>query len=95
MCCWSTLSTFASISIKRWCESPSDGQSDLWIYAGLAISAAFFGFFRALVISLGSIKQGSVAHKKMIKGLLYASITDFYDRVPTGRILSRISKDLR
>jgi ABC-type multidrug transport system fused ATPase/permease subunit len=31
----------------------------------------------------------------MIKGLLYASITEFFDRVPTGRILSRISKDLR
>jgi ABC-type multidrug transport system fused ATPase/permease subunit len=47
------------------------------------------------LVTFQGVRQGSVAHKKMIKGLLYASITEFYDRVPTGRILSRVSKDLR
>ena len=36
-----------------------------------------------------------MAHQKMIKGLLYASIPEFFDRIPIGRILNRVSKDLR
>lgn len=31
----------------------------------------------------------------MIKSLLYASLGNFFNRVPTGRILNRLTKDLR
>jgi len=31
----------------------------------------------------------------MIKRLLYASLGNFYNRVPTGRIVNRLTKDLR
>jgi ATP-binding cassette, subfamily C (CFTR/MRP), member 1 len=31
----------------------------------------------------------------MIKGLLYASLSNFFNRVPTGRIMNRLTKDLR
>ena len=31
----------------------------------------------------------------MIKNLLYASLGNFYNRVPTGRIVNRLTKDLR
>ena len=31
----------------------------------------------------------------MIKSLVYASLTEFYNRVPQGRIINRLSKDLR
>jgi hypothetical protein len=34
-------------------------------------------------------------HKSMIKGLLYASLSNFYNRVPVGRIINRLTKDLR
>lgn len=34
-------------------------------------------------------------HKKIIKSLLYASLTEFYNRVPIGRIMNRLTKDLR
>jgi hypothetical protein len=37
------------------------------------IGIAFVGT-KALVIVLSGIKQGRLVHKKMIKGLLYASI---------------------
>jgi ABC-type multidrug transport system fused ATPase/permease subunit len=67
----------------------------LWLFAGLSIGSAFFALARALTLVLSGIKQGTVAHKRMVKGLLYASIPEFYDRVPIGRILNRVSKDLR
>jgi ATP-binding cassette subfamily C (CFTR/MRP) protein 1 len=47
------------------------------------------------VKEISGIRQGTIVHKKMIQGLLYASIPEFFDRVPTGRILNRVSKDLR
>ena len=31
----------------------------------------------------------------MLKSLLYASITQFYNRIPIGRVINRLSKDLR
>jgi hypothetical protein len=40
----------------------------------LAVSSAFFAFLRALLLVFSGINQGRIAHKKMIKGLLYASI---------------------
>jgi len=38
--------------------------------------------------------QSMTVHKGMIKGLLYASLSNFYNRVPVGRIINRLSKDL-
>lgn len=95
MSCWMTLSTLANVQIERWCEDPKDGLVDLWLFAGLSIGSGFFAFFRALTLVFSGIKQGTIAHKKMIKGLLHASIPEFFDRIPTGRILNRVSKDLR
>lgn len=62
---------------------------------GFTISASIFAATRAFIIVFSGIKQGSLAHKKIIKGLMYASVPEFFDRVPTGRILNRVSKDLR
>lgn len=95
MTTWMTLSTLANVSIERWCEDPRDGYINLWVFAGLSIGSAFFSFARALTLVFSGIRQGTIAHKKMIKGLLYASIPEFFDRVPIGRILNRVSKDLR
>lgn len=74
MACWLALSTMANIQIERWCESPKDSIADLWWFVGLSIGSAFFALFRGLTLTYSGIKQGTIAHKKMIKGLLYASI---------------------
>lgn len=34
-------------------------------------------------------------HNNIVKGLLYASLSDFFNRVPVGRILNRLGKDLK
>ena len=33
-------------------------------------------------------------HKKMSHCLLYAPLNEFFDRVPLGRILNRLTKDV-
>lgn len=50
---------------------------------------------RAYVLVIGGIKCGRTVHKKIIKSLLYASLNRFYNRVPQGRIINRLSKDMR
>lgn len=90
-----TLTVLSSLQIEKWCEHPQEGFKDLYLYMGFAIMAGIFAATRAIILVFSGIKQGSIAHKKMMKGLMYASIPEFFDRVPTGRILNRVSKDLR
>jgi len=44
---------------------------------------------------MSAVKSATKIHEGMIKSLLYASLTDFYNRIPLGRIINRLSKDLR
>ncbi len=54
-----------------------------------------FILVRAIVMVISSTKQGKVVHDKLIKSLLYASLSNFFNRVPVGRIVNRLTKDLR
>jgi hypothetical protein len=58
---------------------------------GLAI--VFISIANTVLFHSGA-KQSKVAHQSMIKGLLYAGLSDFYNRVPKGRIINRLTKDL-
>lgn len=44
---------------------------------------------------MAGARQGYIVHTKMIKALLYASLGNFFNRVPVGRIVNRLTKDLR
>ena len=50
---------------------------------------------RAYTLVMGGIKCGTTVHKKITKALLYASLNKFYNRVPIGRIINRLTKDMR
>lgn len=86
--------SLSSIQIERWCENPSGDYTDLWLYAGLSIGSGVAALLRALLMLFSALYLGASVHEKMIKGLMYASIPEFFDRVPSGRILNRVSKDL-
>jgi ABC-type multidrug transport system fused ATPase/permease subunit len=49
---------------------------------------------RAVVITQASLIAAKKAHKSMIVSLLFAPLVQFFERVPIGRILNRLSKDL-
>lgn len=46
------------------------------------------------IIFFSGAKQSTSVHKEVIRKLLYASLNNFYNRVPTGRIINRLTKDL-
>ena len=58
------------------------------------MSGTTFIFLQALILTVAGVKQGNNVHRNIIKGLLYADIIKFFNRVPLGRILSHLSKDL-
>ena len=35
-----------------------------------------------------------IIHREMIVNLIYAPLTEFFERIPLGRILNRLSKDI-
>lgn len=67
----------------------------LYIFISLTISANIFIFIQAIVVTYTGVKQGQNVHSNIIKGLLYATLNRFFNRVPLGRIVSRLSKDLK
>lgn len=62
------------------------------ILSGLS---SFCAFLRAYTLVLSGFKQGEKVHKKIVQSLLYANLNEFYLRVPVGRIMNRLTKDLR
>ena len=81
--------------MEKWCEDPIGEGKDLYIYVGLSIGATIFIFIRVYKLIMAGTEQGYKVHKKMIKSLLYASLGNFFNRVPIGRIINRLTKDLR
>ena len=67
----------------------------LYIFIGLILLTVVFTFARATILLLALNNQSKLVHDKMIKGLLYADLNEFYNRVPLGRIINRLTKDLR
>lgn len=87
--------TFASIWIKMWCNDPSEDQSEVYVFIALHALSIIFLFSAAYSIIFGGVRQSTTVHQEIIKRLLDASLNNFYSRVPTGRIINRLTKDLR
>jgi len=65
------------------------------VYIAFSLLSNVFIFIRAYTLILSGAKQGETVHRNMIKALLYASLGQFYNRIPIGRIVNRLTKDLR
>jgi ATP-binding cassette, subfamily C (CFTR/MRP), member 1 len=91
---YSVLQTASSIFLSLWAEDSSN-MRNLYIFIALTFSANLFIFLEAIVLLLSGVRQGREVHNNIVKGLLYASLTDFFNRVPVGRILNRLGKDLK
>ena len=53
-----------------------------------------FAFFRAIILAISSPKMSEIIHESMMSNLLFSPLNEFFDRVPLGRILNRLSKDI-
>ena len=93
-----TLHTGSNFWLSYWSDSaehPEHPQTFyLEIYCILGLSYAFFCVIRISMLFLQSLKCSRKLHKDMITNIIRAPVNLFFDRIPTGRILNRLSKDL-
>jgi len=93
-----SLNTASNFWLSYWSDSVKDPQHPqsyyLKIYCLLSLSYAFFCFIRISMLYLQSIKCSRKLHKDMLAKVIRAPVNLFFDRVPSGRILNRLSKDL-
>ncbi|CAD8077788.1 unnamed protein product [Paramecium sonneborni] len=66
----------------------------LMIYFIFGCFQALLAFIRALTIIRQSIKSSSKIHDEMMNCLMYAHQCQFFERVPLGRIINRLTKDI-
>merc|ERR1712232_455764 len=64
----------------------------LGYYALFAVTLGVFTFFRSYFLAKFGVKASGVLHKNLLCSVLNAPMS-FFDTTPTGRILSRFSKD--
>jgi len=93
-----SLQTASNFWLSYWSDSadhPEHSQKFyLEIYSILSLSYAFFCFIRISLLFVQSFRCSRQIHKDMLTKIIRAPVNLFFDRVPAGRILNRLSKDL-
>jgi ABC-type multidrug transport system fused ATPase/permease subunit len=88
---------FSTAWVSYWTSDPNYERNSrafyLGIYALAAFTLGFFTFFRSFFLARFGIHASNVLHKNALDSVLNAPMS-FFDTTPTGRILSRFSKDL-
>ena len=97
---WMSSNAFSNLWLIWWTDY-SDGASEshsmnfyVGIYVLIGFLYALFALIRALLLAYSGPKMSSFIHESIISNLLFSSLSDFFDRVPLGRIFNILSKDL-
>ena len=64
------------------------------IYVFLACGYAVFCFFRAFTIVVFNFKLSKKIHEIAFNKILHSSLIQFLEKVPGGRIINRLSRDM-
>jgi ABC-type multidrug transport system fused ATPase/permease subunit len=87
----------SSAWITLWTQDASYEKHSRAFYLGLyalwAITLGIFTFFRSFMLANFGVRASDDLHNNLLKSILAAPMS-FFDATPTGRILSRFSKDL-
>ncbi|XP_049850349.1 multidrug resistance-associated protein 1-like [Schistocerca gregaria] len=82
--------------LSIWSGSSSGGEHGaayyISIYVGLSLSSVLFNLCLGFLFVYSTIRGAAKIHRNMLHSVLRTSIS-WFDRVPTGRILNRFSKD--
>lgn len=92
---WSSLYLLSQWLLSRWSIAPI---SDFWYWYKLFIGVSFgyttFAFIRVVILYRANIRAGRLIHTLMIRKLTHAQIAGFWDRIPIGRCMTKLTKDL-
>lgn len=96
MSLWQGANITFNLWLAFWTEDRFDKTDGFYIgiYFLLGFLYGFFAFMRAISFAFSNTYLSRVIHREMQVNLLFSSLNEFFDRVPLGRILNRLSKDL-
>ncbi|CAD8149098.1 unnamed protein product [Paramecium pentaurelia] len=66
---------------------------NLMIFSFFSLSFGFFALIRILTLSRESVNTANKIHTRMIDQLLYAPLCQFFERIPLGVLMNRLTKD--
>ncbi len=93
----STISqTGANLWLSYWSDNAEKHSRNYYfaVYVAFGVGFAVFAFIAVIMVRIQSIKFARFIHKEMVSKIIRAPLNLFFDRVPSGRILNRFSKDL-
>jgi len=93
MTCFISLKNGSNLWIAEWTKNENIEQNNyyLMIYSILSLSYGFLIIIRVGVLLLKTYLVAKKVHTSIIINLLYAPIVEFFERIPLGRILNRLS----
>lgn len=93
---WVFLQVMFNIWLTFWTNDTFGRTDKFYInwYVGIGVVYGVSAFLRALIFAFSNVRMSKHMHKEMISNLLFSPLNEFFDRVPLGRILNRLSKDL-
>ncbi|CAD8188699.1 unnamed protein product [Paramecium pentaurelia] len=100
MLIWILSQIIANLWITEWTSryaSLRDHYAEItyfWVFLLLGFIQSLFAYLRAAMIVSQSIKSSSQIHNDMINSLMFAPQCQFFERVPLGRIMNRLTKDI-
>ncbi|KAJ3253173.1 hypothetical protein HK103_000814 [Boothiomyces macroporosus] len=84
--------------IKIWADAYTKGEPSfvyyVSIYAAIGVVTISVYFARVCVVAAGSIRASKTIHSRLVKKILRVPVK-FFEITPVGRILNRLSKDLK
>ncbi|DAZ99471.1 TPA: hypothetical protein N0F65_001656 [Lagenidium giganteum] len=84
------LSYWSKGSMSSWLSQ----QQQLWVYMGLVVVSLILCYGRSVFYTNVCVQCSDALHATCFNRVLHASVTNFFDRTPLGRILTRFSHDL-
>ncbi|KAL4454971.1 hypothetical protein ABPG74_006353 [Tetrahymena malaccensis] len=96
MTLWQGLKMASSIWISYWTQDDDESKNNFYLtgYSIFSISYGVFAMIRAIICLFCSLKEARFIHRKIISSLIFAPLNEFFERVPIGRVLNILSKDL-
>ena len=100
MCIWQGAKSGSSLWVSYWSKDENkdkDTKTRWWffgIYSLLDGGSVIFIFLKTLLLVIGMLKLQKNLHIDMIEKLIKSPINLFYDIVPEGQILNRLTKDI-
>ena len=94
---WMLFNTAFNIWLSKWTDDPNNDEKKgyyLGYYIMFGVLYGLFAFFRAILMAISTPKMSEIIHESMMSNLLFSPLNEFFDRVPLGRIINRLSKDL-